>query len=293
MAVITFVDPTLMNYRHAYHAGNFADVVKHVVLSRIVDYLKRKDAPFRVIDTHAGIGLYDLSSDEASKTGEWRSGIGRLAGKAFPPEIAALLGPYLGAVGMNEGAGDIKSYPGSPLIARRLLRRQDRLFAVELHPEDAGELRQLFAGDIQTRVLELDGWLALGAQLPPKERRGLVLIDPPFEQPGEFERMADALGKAYRRWPSGIFALWYPVKKGQEVAAFRERLKQAGIPKILDFSFAIRRPSPEPQLDGCGMAIVNPPYALEAEMKALFPALHALLAEDPRAAWAVEWLAGE
>jgi 23S rRNA (adenine2030-N6)-methyltransferase len=282
-----------MNYRHAYHAGNFADVVKHVVLSRIIEYLKRKDAPFRVIDTHAGIGLYDLSSDQAAKTGEWRNGIGRLVGKAFSPEIAALLGPYLGAVGLDTDSGDIKSYPGSPLIARRLLRKQDRLFAVELHPEDAGELRQVFAGDIQTRVLELDGWLALGAQLPPKERRGLVLVDPPFEEPGEFDHMADALIKAYRRWPGGIYALWYPAKNTREVAGFRDRLRQAGIPKILDLGFAIRRPSPEPRLDGCGMAIVNPPYALEAEMKALLPALHKLLAEDPRSAWTIEWLAGE
>ena len=282
-----------MNYRHAYHAGNFADVVKHVVLSRIVEYLKRKDAPFRVIDTHAGIGLYDLSSEQAARTGEWLDGIGRLAGKTFTPEVATLLGPYLDAVGLNDAAGEIKSYPGSPLITRRLLRKQDRLFAVELHPEDAAELRQLFAGDIQTRVLELDGWLALGAQLPPKERRGLVLVDPPFEEPGEFERMADALAKAHHRWPGGIYALWYPVKNAREVAAFRDRLKQAGIPKILDLRFDIRPPSPEPRLDGCGMAIVNPPFPLEAEMKAVLPALHALLAEDPRATWSTEWLARE
>ena len=282
-----------MNYRHAYHAGNFADVVKHIVLSRIIEYLKRKDAPFRVIDTHAGIGLYDLSSEQAARTGEWLGGIGRLAGKTFTPEVATLLGPYLDAAGLNDAAGEIKSYPGSPLITRRLLRKQDRLFAVELHPEDAAELRQLFAGDIQTRVLELDGWLALGAQLPPKERRGLVLVDPPFEEPGEFERMADALAKAHHRWPGGVYALWYPVKNAREVAAFRDRLKQAGIPKILDLRFDIRPPSPEPRLDGCGMAIVNPPFPLEAEMKAVLPALHALLAEDPRATWAAKWLARE
>ena len=282
-----------MNYRHAYHAGNFADVVKHVVLTRIVEYLKRKEAPFRVIDTHAGIGLYNLSSDEAAKTGEWLDGIGRIAGKAFSPEATALLAPYLDAAGLNDGTDAIESYPGSPLIARRLLRKQDRLFAIELHPEDADALRQLFAGDIQTRVLELDGWLALGAQLPPKERRGLVLVDPPFEEPGEFDRMADALTRAYHRWPGGIYALWYPVKNIGEVAAFRERLGQAGIPKILDVSFAIRQPSPEPRLDGCGMTIVNPPYALEGELKTVLPALHALLVDDPRAAWSLRWLAGE
>ena len=220
-----------MNYRHAYHAGNFADVVKHVVLSRIIEYLKRKDAPFRVIDTHAGIGLYDLSSDEAAKTGEWLDGIGRIAGKAFSPEATALLAPYLDAAGLNDGTGAIKSYPGSPLIARRLLRKQDRLFAIELHPEDAAELRQLFAGDIQTRVLELDGWLALGAQLPPKERRGLVLVDPPFEEPGEFDRMADALIKAHQRWPGGIYALWYPVKNMERGRGIPRPAQPGGHPK--------------------------------------------------------------
>src|SRR4029453_19212780 len=223
-----------MNYRHAYHAGNFSDVVKHVVLTRIVEYLKRKDAAFRVIDTHAGIGRYELTSKQAQKTGEWRDGIGRLAGQKFAPEVNALLRPYLDAAGLHGDSREIVEYPGSPLIARRLLRKQDRLFAVELHPADAAELKGLFAGDVQVRVLELDGWLALGAQLPPKEKRGLVLIDPPFEEPGEFDRMADALGKAHRRWPGGIYALWYPVKNAREVAAFRQRLRHAGIPKILD-----------------------------------------------------------
>ena len=187
------------------------------------------------------------------RTGEWRDGIGRLAGKTFPADAAALLGPYLEAVGLAEGAGTLKSYPGSPLIARRLLRKQDRLFAIELHPDDAGRLRKLFAGDVQTRVLELDGWLALGAQLPPKEKRGLVLVDPPFEQPGEFDRIADGLAKAYRRWPGGIYALWYPVKNRMEIADFRDRLGSAGIARILDIRFGISRPSPEPRLDGCGI----------------------------------------
>jgi 23S rRNA (adenine2030-N6)-methyltransferase len=282
-----------MNYRHAYHAGNFADVVKHVVLTRIVEYLKRKEAPFRVIDTHAGIGLYDLSSGEAARTGEWRDGIGRLTGKAFAADAAALLGPYFDAVGLAEGATTLKSYPGSPLIARRLLRKQDRLFAIELHPDDAARLKKLFAGDVQTRVLELDGWLALGAQLPPKERRGLVLVDPPFEVSGEFDRIADGLVKAYRRWPGGIYALWYPVKNRMEIADFRDRLGNAGIAGILDIRFGISRPSPEPRLDGCGMIVVNPPFTLEAEMQVVLPALHALLADDRRAAWSTEWLARE
>jgi 23S rRNA (adenine2030-N6)-methyltransferase len=270
-----------MNYRHAYHAGNFADVFKHVVLTRIIEYLKRKDAAFRVIDTHAGIGLYDLASEQAGKTGEWRSGIGRLIGRRFPPQIETLLRPYLDAVDISPG--EPTEYPGSPLIARRLLRPQDRLFAIELHPEDAGWLKALFAGDIQVRVIELDGWLALGSQLPPKERRGLVLVDPPFEEAGEFDRMVDGLIKAYRRWPGGVYALWYPVKDRAAVAAFRQRLAETDIPKILDISLAIRAPSSEPRLDGCGMVVVNPPYTLGAEMKGLLPALVEALAEGPGA----------
>ena len=282
-----------MNYRHVYHAGNFADVVKHAVLSRLVEYLKRKDKAFRVIDTHAGIGLYDLSSEQARKTGEWHDGIGRLMDAALPAESADLLAPYLDAVRAVNPAGGIEKYPGSPLIARHLLRKQDRLSAIELHPEDARTLADLFEGDFQTRVTELDGWLALGAHLPPKEKRGLVLVDPPFEIGGEFDRLVDGLKKAHRRWPGGIFALWYPVKDRKAVAAFREGLADSGIPKIMDIEFYIRPPSSEPRLDGTGMVVVNPPYQLESELRTMLPVLNKILAESAGASWSVEWLAGE
>lgn len=282
-----------MNYRHVYHAGNFADVVKHAVLSRLVEYLKRKDKAFRVIDTHAGIGLYDLSSEQARKTGEWHDGIGRLMDAALPAESADLLAPYLDAVRAVNPAGGIEKYPGSPLIARHLLRKQDRLSAIELHPEDARTLADLFEGDFQTRVTELDGWLALGAHLPPKEKRGLVLVDPPFEIGGEFDRLVDGLKKAHRRWPGGIFALWYPVKDRKAVAAFREGLADSGIPKIMDIEFYIRPPSSEPRLDGTGMVVVNPPYQLESELRTMLPVLNKILAEGAGASWSVEWLAGE
>ncbi|RUW96788.1 23S rRNA (adenine(2030)-N(6))-methyltransferase RlmJ, partial [Mesorhizobium sp. M2A.F.Ca.ET.037.01.1.1] len=220
-----------MNYRHAYHAGNFADVVKHAVLARLVEYLKQKDKAFRVIDTHAGIGRYDLASVEAGKTGEWQGGIGRLTEATLEPQAAALLQPYLEAVRAQNPDGGLKHYPGSPLIVRHLLRSQDRLTAIELHPKDAVRLKLVFAGDFQARVIELDGWLALGAQLPPKEKRGLVLIDPPFEEEGEFSRLVDGLRKAHRRWPGGIYALWYPIKDRRAVTAFRGALKETGIPK--------------------------------------------------------------
>jgi 23S rRNA (adenine2030-N6)-methyltransferase len=262
-----------MNYRHAFHAGNFADVLKHAVLARIIEYLKRKPGAFRVIDTHAGIGLYDLSSDEAQRTGEWRGGIGRLLDAALSPDAAALLAPYLEAVRALNPQGGVRLYPGSPLVARHLLRPIDRLTAIELHPQDSLALKARFAGDWQARVIALDGWLALGAHLPPKEKRGLVLVDPPFEKEGEFDRLAAGLVTAHRRWPGGTYALWYPVKDRAAVAAFRAALAGTGIPKILDIALEIRAPSPDPRLDGCGMVVVNPPFVLEEEMAILLPAL--------------------
>lgn len=282
-----------MNYRHAYHAGNFADVVKHVVLTRLLEYLKQKDKAFRVIDTHAGIGRYDLSSVEAQKTGEWQGGIGRLIDAQLAAPVAALLAPYLETVRSLNPEGGIQKYPGSPLIARHLMRKQDRLTAIELHPKDVAKLRTLFAGDFQARIIELDGWLALGAHLPPKEKRGLVLIDPPFEETGEFERLVDGLVRAHKRWPGGIYALWYPIKDRKAIIAFRKALKQSGIPKLLDIEFEIRPASSEPSLDGSGLLVVNPPFTLEGELRMLLPALHRLLAVGRPAHWSLEWLAGE
>ncbi|MBU0585188.1 MAG: 23S rRNA (adenine(2030)-N(6))-methyltransferase RlmJ [Alphaproteobacteria bacterium] len=282
-----------MNYRHAYHAGNFADVVKHVALTRLVEYLKQKDKAFRVLDTHAGVGLYDLSSTEAQKTGEWRDGIGRVLDATPGPAAAALLAPYLDAVRQQNPGGGLARYPGSPKIVRSLLRPQDRLSAIELHPQDAARLKDNFAGDFQVRVIELDGWLALGAHLPPKEKRGLVLIDPPFEEGGEFERMVEGLVRAYRRWQGGTYALWYPIKDRRAVSHFRQMLAESGVPKILDLAFSVRAPSHEPRLDGCGLVVVNPPYTFEAEMRAILPVLKPLLAEGPGAGWRLDWLAGE
>ncbi|MEW9807551.1 23S rRNA (adenine(2030)-N(6))-methyltransferase RlmJ [Mesorhizobium sp. ZMM04-5] len=282
-----------MNYRHVYHAGNFADVVKHAALARLVEYLKLKDKAFRVIDTHAGLGLYDLSSAEAQKTGEWRGGIGRLLDAGLSPPALALLAPYLDAVRAANPEGGVECYPGSPGIVRHLLRPQDRLSAIELHPQDFQRLKALFAGDFQVRAIELDGWLALGAHLPPKEKRGLVLVDPPFEQPGEFERLLDGLVRAHRRWPGGIYALWYPIKDRAAVRGFREMLGACGVPKILDVAFEVRRPSREARFDGTGLVVVNPPFVFEKEMRVLLPELVGALAEDDGARWSLEWLAGE
>lgn len=281
-----------MNYRHAFHAGNFADVLKHAVLARIVEYLKRKPGAFRVIDTHAGIGLYDLTGDEAQRTGEWRGGIGRLLDAALPEPAAGLLAPYLDVVRALNPDGGVRHYPGSPLLTRRLLRESDRLTAIELHPEDSLALKARFAGDWQVRVIALDGWLALGAHMPPKEKRGLVLVDPPFEKEGDFDRLASGLATAHRRWPGGTYALWYPIKDRAAVERFRETLGSSGIARIVDITLELRPPSPEPRLDGCGMVVVNPPFVLEEEMAAILPALRDLLGERGARAQ-TEWLARE
>ncbi|MFC5384379.1 23S rRNA (adenine(2030)-N(6))-methyltransferase RlmJ [Aquamicrobium segne] len=282
-----------MNYRHAYHAGNFADVVKHIVLARIVEYLKRKEKPFRVIDTHAGIGLYDLRSEEAGKTGEWLEGIERLTDAQLNTEAATFLAPYLEAVRSVNTNLEMTHYPGSPMIVRHLLRKQDRLSAIELHPQDVGLLRQCFEGDFQTRVIELDGWLALGAHLPPKEKRGLVLVDPPFEEEGEFLRLTQGLVRACRRWQGGIYALWYPIKDHKALAEFRNALVATNIPRILDITFMIRPSGTVPRLDGTGMIVANPPFVLEQELNVILPELHGLLATEPGAKWGLHWLAGE
>jgi 23S rRNA (adenine2030-N6)-methyltransferase len=265
-----------MNYRHAYHAGNFADVLKHVVLSMALAHLKKKDAPFRVIDTHAGIGLYDLEGEEAVKTGEWRGGIGRLLGPdvvALPAAAAGLMKPYLDAVRALNSDGVLRRYPGSPSLALALMRTDDRLVANELHPEDAATLRRTLARDRRAKVLELDGWLALKAQLPPKERRGVVLVDPPFEEPGELDRIVDGLDNARRRFSGGIYLLWYPIKDPRPVARFHDALAKIAPPESLAIELLIRAAIDPDRLNGCGIVVLNPPFTLEADLAVLLPVL--------------------
>lgn len=281
-----------MNYRHIYHAGNFADVLKHAVLARLVVYMQQKDKAFRVLDTHAGIGLYDLSSDEAQKTGEWLTGIGKLMAADLPANVAPLLAPYLDAVRALNPEGPITLYPGSPKLARMLFRPQDRLSAMELHPDDCRTLSRLFEGDYQVRITELDGWLALGAHLPPKEKRGIVLVDPPFEVENEYERMVDGLAKACRRFATGTYCLWYPIKKGAPLAEFHEALKALDIPKMLCAELNVRSDR-EGGLSGSGLIIVNPPFTLKDEMHLMLPVLKQAMAQDRYASHRCFWLRGE
>lgn len=282
-----------MNYRHIYHAGNFADVLKHAVLARLVTYLQQKEKAFRVLDTHAGIGLYDLSSEEAQKTGEWRDGVGRLLDGELPPEIAAILAPYLSSIRALNPGTELTLYPGSPKLARMLFRPQDRLSAMELHPDDYETLHRLFDADFQSRVTELDGWLALGAHLPPKEKRGLILVDPPFEKEGEYERLADGLARGYRRFTGGVYCLWYPLKQGAPIKAFHEALKALDIPKMLCAELSVRSDRETTGLSGSGLIIVNPPFTLKSELDLLLPFLKTRMGQDRFASSRCFWLRGE
>jgi 23S rRNA (adenine2030-N6)-methyltransferase len=243
-----------VNYRHIYHAGNFADVMKHAALIALIQAMQRKDKPFLLLDTHAGIGSYDIRSEQAEKTGEWREGIGKILDTP-PPALAAYV-----AVVQRLGL-----YPGSPAIAADLLRPQDRLIACELHPEDAALLRRNMRGAANTSVHERDGYEALGAFLPPPEKRALVLIDPPFERTDEFSVAAKTLVSAWQKFKSGVFVVWYPIKHRAPVRGFFEALKLTPLRDVIAVEF-LRRPDTNPVgLNGCGLLIVNPPFGFEAE----------------------------
>lgn len=269
----------VMNYRHAYHAGNFADVLKHVVLTLVLTYMKQKPQPFRVIDTHAGAGRYDLGGQEAAKTGEWRDGIGRLLGAELAPDVAKLLAPYLDAVRALGSGEPIASYPGSPLLARHLMRPADVLIANELHPEDVRTLGRVLGGDGASKVLQLDAYTALKSLLPPKERRGVVLVDPPFEDRSEFERLTAALDDALRRFATGVYIVWYPVKNQASAASFAAQYLQRERLDALDARLAISQPEPGLGLTESGVLVVNPPYTLQHDLGVLLPALSTILAD--------------
>jgi len=267
-----------MNYRHGFHAGNFADVIKHIVLARILCYLKQKPAAFRVIDSHAGAGLYDLTGEEASRGGEWLSGIARIMQTRFSEPALELVRPYLDVVRQFNPPGELTIYPGSPLIARRLLRPQDRLVACEVEPSARRALIKALHRDPQARVVDLDGWVALGAFVPAQERRGLVLIDPPFEARDEFERLAAVFSGAFTRWPGGVYMIWYPAKNARagdnlsDAVLRAANARQKGVEALrLEFSVAPQRS--DGRLTSAGLLIVNPPFTLRGELKVILPEL--------------------
>ena len=267
-----------MNYRHAFHAGGFADVIKHIVLVRILVYLQEKPAAFRVIDTHAGAGRYDLESEQARRGGAWLTGIARIMQSRFSETTLPLLKPYLDIVRAFNPQAPLTAYPGSPLIARALLRPQDRLTACEVEPNARKDLIDALRRDAQARVVDLDGWTALSAFVPPNERRGLVLIDPPFEAKDEFERMATGFAEAFVKWPTGVYLLWYPAKSRRATDGLAQRAGEiagttAGGGKCLRLEFSVARQTAGAALASAGVLVVNPPWTLADELKAILPEL--------------------
>src|SRR6201999_758458 len=267
-----------MNYRHAFHAGGFADVIKHIVLVRILTYLQDKQAAFRVIDTHAGAGVYDLTGEEAARSGEWLTGIARLMQARFSEKALPLIAPYLDIVRAFNTKAELKAYPGSPLIARALLRPQDRLTACEIEPKARKRLIDALRRDTQARVVDLDGWVALPAFVPPNERRGLVVIDPPFEAKDEFERMAAGFAEAFAKWPTGSYLLWYPVKSRRATDSLARRVAElvgagASPGKCLRLEFSVAPQAAGEALASAGLLIVNPPWTLMGELRAILPEL--------------------
>lgn len=284
-----------MNYQHAFHAGNFADVHKHAVLASILTYLRQKPAAFRVIDSHAGAGRYDLSASEAARSGEWHGGIERLwqeSGQGgLEPGINTILAPYLEAVSGCNPDGTLRLYPGSPVIAQKLLRPQDRLIACEIEPRAAAALVGVLRGDRRAKALAIDGWTAIGAYVPPKERRGLVLVDPPFEERTDFTRLCEVLAAAHRKWPTGIFMLWYPITTREAPDALARRLQRPGIAKLLRSELILGAPRADAGLTGSGLVVVNPPFTLEADLRVALPALGRILASpDQEGSQRVDWL---
>lgn len=278
-----------MNYRHDFHAGNHADVFKHAILARILGYLARKPAPFRVLDTHAGNGRYDLGGSAAERTGEWRGGIGRLDAATLPRDARDLLAPYLAVAG---AAADGKApYPGSPLVTLALMRPFDRLICCETRPEVRAALERALGKDKRAKVLALDGYAALNAFVPPAERRGLVLVDPPFEAADEFARLAAALVGAHRKWAGGTYAAWYPVKDRRGPEQLAAVLAAAEIGDVLRMEFAVGpRGGREGPLNASGLVVINPPYLLASEASCLLPALARQLGAG-RGDWLVEPIA--
>jgi 23S rRNA (adenine2030-N6)-methyltransferase len=284
-----------MNYRHGFHAGNFADVFKHAILARIFVYLGLKEAPFRFIDTHAGAGRYDLSSEAARRSPEWRDGIARLLKARPAAPVAELLAPYLKAVGSfdaQEGRPD--SYPGSPALAQALLRRQDRIALCEAHEEERESLIAALGRDSRLSFVGADGDGALKAYVPPKERRGIVLIDPPFEETNESERVEAALELGLAKWPRGTYALWRPVKSAREDARFLNTIAALGAPNILRLELDVGLVAPGPHspapLHRTALIVVNPPFPLLEEARILMPWLAQLLRRGPGGEFVCAWL---
>lgn len=275
-----------MNYRHAFHAGNHADVLKHLTLTRLIALLSRKEAPFAYLDSHAGIGLYDLAGDAASRTGEWLAGIERLwQAERLPPTVAE----YRAVVAALNPDGALRYYPGSPELARRLSREQDHLYLNEKHPEDGRLLKENMAGDRRVAVHLGEGWHLPRALLPTREKRALLLIDPPFEQTDELQRCVTALDEAIGRMRQAVVAIWYPIKEERQLKRFYQALERSAAPKLLRAELLVHPADDPGRLAGSGLAIANPPWGLEEDLRELLPWLAEHLAQS-QGGWRLDWL---
>ena len=283
-----------MNYRHAFHAGSFSDVLKHAVLARILVHLKRKEAPFRFIDTHAGAGRYDLSGDEARRSPEWREGIARVLMARPPAPVGELLRPYLQAVGPHDAEGRPVAYPGSPAIAQTLMRAQDRIALCEANPDEREALIAALGRDRRLSIVSTDGYVALNAYLPPKERRGVILIDPPFEAPGEAGGIVHALERGLRKWPTGAYVAWRPIRDARDDARFLNAVAALGAPNVLRLELDIG-PGPigahgQEPLTRAGLLVVNPPHPLVGEARTLLPWLAQTLGRGEGGKQLCDWV---
>lgn len=265
----------MLSYRHSFHAGNHADVVKHIVQSLILNALKQKDKPFVYHDTHSGVGRYDLTHEWSEKTGEYKQGIARVWQQAeIPEEIQS----YLASIQALNNGDTLRYYPGSPRVARAHLRPQDRIVLTELHPSDYPLLEQEFHRDRQVSIYKEDGFKRLKASLPPQERRGLVLIDPPYELAKEYRDVVQAIYQSHKRWATGIYAIWYPVVNRCDIEDMIEGLQSLGIRKILQIELGVAADSNEHGMTASGMIVINPPWKLESQMTAILPFLKEAIA---------------
>lgn len=280
----------MLSYRHSFHAGNFADVVKHAVLMLAFQSLLKKDAPLCYLDTHAGSGRYDLQSAPARKTGEYKDGIARVWARSDVPE---LLTPYLDAICALNPDNALRYYPGSPCLARGQLRPQDRLVLMELHTTEYPILKQEFARDRNVAVHHVDGFQAIKGFVPPKERRGLVLMDPSYEVKQDFDKVVTTLQGAYEHWPTGTYALWYPVLERALVNRLERRLVDSGMRKILLTELCVRPEVGAVGMNGCGMVIINPPWQLDEQINLILPWLQQVLTPNGLGAQRTTWLVGE
>ncbi|MFJ5430735.1 23S rRNA (adenine(2030)-N(6))-methyltransferase RlmJ [Pectobacterium actinidiae] len=267
----------MLSYRHSFHAGNHADVLKHTVQSLIITALKEKEKPFLYLDTHAGAGRYQLSGEHAERTGEYLDGIAKIWQR---DDIPAELEPYMQAVRTYNHNGQLRYYPGSPLIARQLLREQDKLHLTELHPSDFPLLRNEFQKDSRTKVLRDDGYQQLKSQLPPLSRRGFMLIDPPYELKTDYQAVVKGIQEGHKRFGTGVFALWYPVVLRQHIKRMLKDLEATGIRNILQIELAVRPDSDRYGMTASGMIVINPPWKLAAQMKSVLPWLHSVLVPE-------------